>query len=277
MKISNAIYYTPYEELEKRGVSFADYGQGKSYYNQLAPLFDAMNSREAYTGKEVKFLVHAARLAGVNAQSFLDIACGAGRHAKILAEMGYTVWAIDTSERLLTVAKQSTHTEVHYANADMRTFDLEERFDCLYSLWDSYVYLSRSSDIQAFSQRCYSHLKPGGVLVLDAKNYWKPGLHNKLKRQVSRAGDLRIETIIRKQTHTQDKVYEALFTTVIHNLKNGHANVIVDQVLARMYSLADLESIFQGFELTGCYGDFDTSAKFQQESSDRLIVVLRKT
>lgn len=275
MNIRNAIYYTPYEELEKKKVSFADYGQGKSYYNQLAPLFDALNTHLEHTPDEAKLLTYVmSHYYKSGPHSYLDIACGTGRHAGMLADWGNEVYGIDSSDSLLRLA-QKYHKNVHFTKADMRNFNLKRQFDCLYCLWDSYTYLSSTDDMKQFRSCCYAHLKPGGILILDSKNFDKRGKLDALSVNTKKIGDLKVELIARKHAFNANRVYEAVFTSIISNLKTKQTHVVVDQSLARIYNLESLKKSFKNFSLVACYGDFNRS-KYRPVISNRLITVFCK-
>lgn len=274
MNIRNSIYYKPYWQLEAENVSFADYAKRKSLYTQLAPLFDATNVRKPETAHEVDFLVSLVRqhLKQDN-YSFLDVACGTGRHVKELVQRGYQVAGVDTSRKLINIARKST-PEANFILADMRSFRVDASFDCIYSFWDSYTYLSRAEDMKAFADQCSAHLRRGGILVLDSKNHYiRPDVN--VEHRVFNTGDLQIDMLIRRESHLSDKVYEAIFTNIIQDTKTGEAHVVVDQTLARIYTVADLERLLQGFRLVNSYGNFNGSA-FAIKSSERLITVFQK-
>lgn len=277
MNIINSIYYTPYSKLLKSGVSFSDYSKGKNYYTQLAPLFDAMNSRERFTEEEVDFLVSATeQYMGTDPKSFLDIACGTGRHLAELTRRGYVGFGVDSSRSLLQIARKVA-AEANFYESDMRFFKIESTVDCAYSLWDSYVYLSRVKDIVAFAEQCSAHIKRGGILILDSKNYQKQRPDEEVAHRVCEFANLQIDTVIRRRVYPQDKVYEAIFTSVIQDSNSDEASIVVDQTLVRMYSVAELEKLFapHGLGLVHCYGDFDKS-KYDPETSSRMIVVFQK-
>lgn len=276
MKIRNTIYYTSYKHLERNDISFADYSKGKSFYTQLAPFFDSVNSRESHTVEEANFLVSIARqYSNHEPNSFLDIACGTGRHIKELAEKGYQTFGIDSSKELLTIARKAVPSAT-FVHDDMRTFNIAKTVDCAYSFWDSYVYLSRPKDMTAFAKRCSAHIKQGGILVLDSKNYLRKQPDKLMTHRVGHVGDFRIDLIIRREAFLDDKVYEAVFTSIIQNTSTDEAHVVVDQTLARIYGIADLEKSLQGFKLVKCYGDLQASSEFDVQTSERLIAVFQK-
>jgi SAM-dependent methyltransferase len=274
MNIKNSIYYKPYRQLEAENVSFADYAKRKSIYTQLAPLFDATNIREPETSHEADFLVSLVQQhLEQDKYSFLDIACGTGRHVKELTKRGYQAAGVDASRKLINIARKST-PEAKFILADMRTFQVDTSFDCIYSFWDSYTYLSRAEDMKAFAGQCSAHLKRGGILVLDSKNHYiRPDVT--IEHRIVSTGDLQIDMLIRRESHLSDKVYEAIFTNIIQDTKTGEARVVVDQTLARIYNVMDLERSLQGFRLVNSYGNFNGSA-FEIKGSERLITVFQK-
>ena len=55
----------------------------------------------------------------------LDMACGAGRHAILLAKKGLSITAVDLSENLLSIAKQTAEKEnlnIHFVHSDIRNY-----------------------------------------------------------------------------------------------------------------------------------------------------------
>ncbi len=277
MHITNSVYYTPYLELLKNGISFSDYSKGKSYYTQLAPLFDTMNSREGLTKKEVDFLISVSeKHAETTPSTFLDIACGTGRHLKELSRRGRLGFGVDTSYELLQIARK-TAPDAKFYEADMRFFKIDITVDCAYSLWDSYVYLSQRKDVVAFAKRCSAHIKRGGILILDSKNYQRQLPDVEIAHRINVFADLQISTVVRRRKYPHDKVYEAIFTSTIQDAHSDEARVIVDQTLARMYSTAELKKLLKpyGFKLVYCYGNFDKS-EYNPKISDRMIAVFKR-
>ncbi len=277
MNIIDSIYYTPYLKLLKNDISFSDYSKGKSYYTQLAPLFDAMNSREEFTKKEVDFLIDVAKeYAGIDANSFLDIACGTGRHLKELASRGYSGFGVDASRYLLEIARKAA-PDAEFYETDMRFFKINNTVDCAYSLWDSYVYMSQTKDVNAFAKQCSAHIKRGGILILDSKNYQRQKPDEEVDHRVCEFNGLQIDTVVRRKVYLHDKVYEAVFTSIIQDVHSDEASVVVDQTLARMYSTSELKKLLKphGFKLVYCYGNFDKS-EYNPKTSDRMIAVFER-
>ncbi|HEY6088302.1 MAG TPA: methyltransferase domain-containing protein, partial [Gemmatimonadaceae bacterium] len=98
----------------------------------------------------------------------LDVPCGQGRHAHLLAESGYDVDGLDYSRELLDVArKRGTGDRLRYTRGDMRKMPARwtNRFDALLNLFTSFGFFAHPSDDVRVIREFARVLKPGGVLV----------------------------------------------------------------------------------------------------------------
>jgi SAM-dependent methyltransferase len=98
----------------------------------------------------------------------LDVPCGQGRHAHLLAEAGYDVDALDYSADLLAVAKErGTGPRLRYTRGDMRKLPARwtGRFDAVLNLFTSFGFFAFPSDDAAVMREFARVLAPGGVLV----------------------------------------------------------------------------------------------------------------
>ena len=100
--------------------------------------------------------------------SVLDVPCGQGRHAHLLAEAGYRVRGVDFSRDLLAVAKRrGTSRDLQYTRADMRRLpgDWSGSFDAVINLFTSFgFFLDPDDDARVISEFARV-LEPGGLLV----------------------------------------------------------------------------------------------------------------
>ena len=98
----------------------------------------------------------------------LDVPCGQGRHAHLLAEFGYDVDALDYSKELLDVArKRGTSDRLRYTRGDMRSMPSKwtSRFDAVLNLFTSFGFFSHPSDDARVIREFARVLKPDGMLV----------------------------------------------------------------------------------------------------------------
>ena len=133
----------------------------EQYLLEYEPLFSLEKDRQ-----EVARLIEVMGLP-VGA-SILDIPCGQGRHAHLLAEAGYEVHGVDLSEQLLAIArKRGTGPHLAYSRADMRKLSTAwtERFDAVINLFTSFgFFLDPADDVRVIHEFARV-LKPGGMLV----------------------------------------------------------------------------------------------------------------
>lgn len=98
----------------------------------------------------------------------LDVPCGQGRHAHLLAEAGFRVQGLDYSTDLLDLARaRGTGPNLRYARGDMRRLPRgwTGRFDAVLNLFTSFgFFLDPADDARVLSEFARV-LRPGGLFV----------------------------------------------------------------------------------------------------------------
>lgn len=100
----------------------------------------------------------------------LDVACGRGRHARLLARRGYRVTGVDLSPRAVATARRRAAAEgldVRFEVADMRHLPYEAAFDGALNLFTSFGYFDDDAEHAAAIAAMARALVPGGFLVQD--------------------------------------------------------------------------------------------------------------
>ena len=98
----------------------------------------------------------------------LDVPCGQGRHAHLLAEVGFDVDGLDLSAELLTRARaRGTGERLRYHRGDMRQLPSEwtGQFDAVLNLFTSFGFFTDPADDRAVITEFARVLRPTGVLV----------------------------------------------------------------------------------------------------------------
>lgn len=147
-----------------------------SQYDALAGSYDAMMTDASYQ-KRVNWLERLFRKSRIPVRTVLDLACGTGTIACLLAERGYRVIATDGSEEMLTQAmvkaaalEEKAPVFLHQAMPKLR---LLEPVDTVISTIDSLNYLTREKDLRETFRRVCRWLKPGGQFIFDVNTPYK--------------------------------------------------------------------------------------------------------
>lgn len=134
---------------------------GAAYLDVYAHRDDATAASEV---RSVSSLV-----GGVAGRRVLDAGCGAGRHARALAEQGAHVVGLDRSCALL-VAAAARGGAARYVRGDLRAFPLRSAaFDRVLSFFTSFGYFDAAGD-RAQLGEVRRVLRPAGRFVIDFLN-----------------------------------------------------------------------------------------------------------
>lgn len=102
----------------------------------------------------------------------LDLPCGNGRHARLFAQRGLRVTAVDLDAPSLAFARRDcAHPNVEYVQLDARSVAEEGRtFDSVASLFSCIGYFDDERSDEAALRAMASVLRPGGRILLSIAN-----------------------------------------------------------------------------------------------------------
>jgi len=140
-------------------------------FSQFFELFS-----QDYIG-DVVFYQQQLQHAGILHGTVLDLACGSGRLSLPLARLGHQVDGLDNSASMLELARQNLRKEtdnlqqrLHFALADMTSFNLNKTYDLIVLGCTSLSLLLASSQRKALFHRVRQHLKADGCFMFDLLN-----------------------------------------------------------------------------------------------------------
>lgn len=138
-------------------------------FDRIAEFYDVLHDDVDYPAECSIVERLASRSLGRRPASLLDLGCGTGSHALILAERGCRVTGIDSSARMLREARRKGrgHANLAFVRADMRTFDLGQKFDAAICMDGAFTHLLTERDLLAHLRAVRRHLKPDGAYVFE--------------------------------------------------------------------------------------------------------------
>ena len=101
-------------------------------------------------------------------ERLLDVPCGQGRHAHLLAEAGFDVTGLDFSKHLLDIARaRGTAINLRYVRGDMRALPAKwtGRFAAVLNLFTSFGFFLDPADDVRVVREFARVLRPDGMLI----------------------------------------------------------------------------------------------------------------
>ena len=138
-------------------------------YKLLAESYDRLTNDVDY-GAVVDFYFAILDKEGLRPRTAVDLACGTGSVAVLLAERGLKVTAVDMSEDMLCVASgkaQDMENPPCFVRQRLEQLRLPRGVDLAVCALDSMNYIIAPEDCKQAISRVYKGLNPGGCFIFD--------------------------------------------------------------------------------------------------------------
>lgn len=194
----------------------------------------------------------------------LDLACGKGRHAFHLNQLGYDVTGADLSENSIAEAKEMATGSLHFQVHDMRE-QFDEKFDAIFNLFTSFGYFEDDNDNMKTLVAMKDSLTETGFAVIDFMN-----VHNVIANLVPEE----VKTVDNIDFHIKRYVKDGHIFKEIDFEDQGQKYHFTERVQA--LTLQDFEAMMEeaGIYLLDIFGDHKLR-KFHKTESDRLIMIFK--
>lgn len=228
----------------------------------FSPYFLEVSSslgRYGTTKSDVESIIQMADL--TPGSNVLDVACGAGRHATVFHELGFSVCAIDASTEQLQIAEKSNPGPVYMQMDAGALGSLDRRFDIALNLYSSFGYCKSVDDDFRWLINILGCLRSGGHLVMELSDLERAIFNLSSETLPLTRGD--------KERIDFDYSTQTLFVDYLHH------GEVASTVNMRIYSKEQLKNMLldAGFANISLYGSFSREPKTK---SRRLVVHARK-
>ncbi len=146
-----------------------------SYNEVFSKIYDRALDILPYD-KMADFLEKIFKNKAIQPKSLLDLGCGTGSLAIILAKAGYELTGLDLSVDMLTLAQEKSYEEdleIRFINQSMSELDLIGKYDVIYSFGDALNYLTDDEDLLAAFKGVNEYLSDDGYFIFDVNTIEK--------------------------------------------------------------------------------------------------------
>jgi SAM-dependent methyltransferase len=177
-----------------------------AYDRQFAAYYDRITAHKDYGSESAALLRHIDRAIGIGRHRILDVGCGTGTHANLLAAAGHEVYAVDLSKEMIEIAK-SKNGGAEFAHQDVARIDQSD-FAFATSLFNVINCLPDLASLRTFLGAIYGRLSDGGGALIEA---WNPvAVIAEPPVVVERVFEAGGERIVRKVTPVADFLNQRL-------------------------------------------------------------------
>lgn len=224
------------------------------------------------------------RLIPCGTSSILDIACGSGRITLPLVAKHRRIIGIDNSRSMLNLARSKASRlsmsvrNLDFICADMRYFNIRERFDFCICTYNAFQHLLTLNDQMSFFGRVQNHLSPRGLFAFDIMNPNFEYLDNRRNEVFKQAF---VSSYLRRHIELFERSYYERATqinTITYVYRFGRGSDKGKEALAwtfrmRQFYPQELDALLQflGFEIVQKYGSFDMKS-FSGDDEQQIIV-----
>ena len=135
-------------------------------FSESAEFYDLIYSTFKDYRSEADAIAELLRGLNPACRSVLDVGCGTGEHARLLAEHGFVVDGLDLDPTFVQLARRK-HPHGRFFVADMADFALPQRYDAVVCLFSSIGYLKTLDRVEQALVRFAEHLAPGGLILVE--------------------------------------------------------------------------------------------------------------
>jgi cyclopropane fatty-acyl-phospholipid synthase-like methyltransferase len=198
----------------------------------------------------------------------LDVACGRGRHARILASHGYEVTGIDLAADSISFARRFENEHLHFYQHDMRALFYTNYFDAAFNFFTSFGYFRTQREHLGAIRSISRALTGKGVFVLDYLNikYAEDhSVHQSIKE---------IDGVSYHLTKWSDKKH--FFKRIRIEAQELAAPLEYTEKVAK-FTLDDFRGMFarEGLRIKAIYGNYELE-QYDGRQSPRLLMIAGK-
>ena len=252
-------------------------------YTSFAKVYDLFMDNVPYESWS-KYLVELLREHGIRDGLVLDLGCGTGKMARLLADAGYDMIGVDNSVEMLDIAREEEQSkekkegrkDILYLLQDMQEFELYGTVSAVYSGCDSFNYILNEEELFTVFRLVNNYLDPGGLFVFDMNTPFK---YQKLLAENTFAENREESSFIWENYYDEEsRINEYDLTLFIRKQKEKEPCFLrfSETHYQKSYSLSTIRRLIEeaGMEWVAVYDDYTREPL--GEESERMLILARE-
>lgn len=204
--------------------------------------------------------------------SVLELGIGTGLFAIPLRDAGLNIEGLEISQVMIDVVTQKA-PELRVHKGDMRDYTIDRRYDAILALSSVLVFVANEKEIKQCLERCYDHLDPKGILLLELPNHSVEIGQSNNSQEIHQSADQSTIVVIQSAVEGQD------WNETWHLFRHNGVGLSYKEVVCQefLYSPTMLSTQLQevGFDIIETYGDL-LGNPFDESSSWRRVLICEK-
>lgn len=217
-------------------------------FKKYSQYYDLLYKDKNYES-EVEFIVKIIKLYSPNAKTILDLGSGTGIHDFLFAQKGYDVTGVDISFEMIEEANIKLNTDflenkdsLKFEVGDIRTWNSEEKYDIVVSLFHVMSYQVTNDDIKKAFFTVKKHVKEDGVFIFDF--WYGPGVLSsppvtRIKRLENE--HVYVTRLAEPVLHPNENVVDVNYTILVKDKVEGLTEEINETHNMRYLFLSELQ------------------------------------
>lgn len=233
-------------------------------FDGYADYYDLLYEDKDYT-KEAKYIDRLIKKYHFSAKSILDLGCGTGKHASLLAQMRYEkVHGVDMSSKMLEKAYErgKQQKNLSFFHKNIQDFSLNEKYDVVTALFHVMSYQTTEENIENVFLSVKQHLNEDGIFIFDC--WYGPAVLSELPEiRLKRLENDKIAVlrIAEPLLMENDDLVDVFYDVIIKDKNNGEIKIIKERHRMRYLFKNNILRIINKFGF-----DYIDSFEFSKEN-----------
>jgi SAM-dependent methyltransferase len=227
-----------------------------SVFKNYARYYDLLYQDKNYA-QEAEFIHQLIQDYAPKANQLLELGCGTGSHALLLAKQGYSIHGVDFSPEMLQQAcdrvsklPPELSSRLSFTAGDIRSVRLNQTFDVVLSLFHVISYQVSNEDLQSAFETVRAHLRPGGIFIFDVW-YGPAVLTNYPTVRIKRLEDdeIKVARIAEPTVFPNENIVDVNYQILIQEVNSSASEEIHETHRMRYLFKTEIELILQQYEM----------------------------